>query len=397
MARSYDSMRLRTQRAFDRRLTAEHRQLARQLAALVLRFATARSETGEAIIPPTRAARDALKAAMWEQVLKPYYIGRGTDALDGPNPRSPFALLLVEGITQATRIQAERQAAIVRRLVHDEEVLRWLTGPRPLGVREMHIQELLQPTQATLAALRGADGRIDTQRARDALVRPRGAFDAFYRWVDPNGYRLSDRIWRTSVQVRSRIDLLLEYHIAQGTSAVEIAALLEPFLTPQGLHQRTVRPYGTEGSYAARRLARTEITAAARNATVAASVANPFVTGVQWRLSSSHPRIDICDQYARGGPNGDGIYPPEQVPGIPHPHCLCSQLPVATGSVSDLVAELRADIRAARGNLIDAASEGNPARARALRGILSPEYLTRAIMDGSLQDAIESAVMRVAT
>lgn len=395
MARTYDAQRLRTQRAFDRRLTAEHRQLARQLAALVLRAATARSETGDPIIPPTRAARDALKAAMWE-VIRGYYVGNGTDALDGPNPRSPYALLLVEGITQATRIQAERQAAIVRRVVRDEEVVRWLTGPRPLGVREMQpdiagrITELtLTPSRDALAGLRGADGRIDVQRATDALVRPRGLYSPFHEWVDPNGYRLSDRIWRTSIDVRSRVDRLLDVEIARGTSAVRMADLLEPFLTPGALQGRTQTPYGTEGSYAARRLARTEITAAAGRATVNAATANPFVGHMQWRLSSSHPKIDICDQHASGGPNGDGIYPLGEVPTYPpHPHCLCSLLPVPAGNVADLVEELRADIRAARGNLIDAAAQGNPRRARALQGILNPERLTRAILNGTLEESI---------
>jgi hypothetical protein len=206
---------------------------------------------------------------------------------------------------------------------------------------------------------------------------------------------LSDRIWTTSINVRSRVDALLEYHISRGTSAIDIADLLEPFLTPGGRLARTNTPYGVEGSYAARRLARTEITQAAHHATVNSSIANPFVNGIQWRLSGSHPKIDICDQYARGGPNGDGIYPPDRVPGVPHPHCLCSQLPVAAGNPAELVASLRADIQAARSNLIDAVAGGNARRARALQGILNPEFLTRSILSGSLEDAIMAAVQGV--
>lgn len=400
MPRTYDSARLRNQRAMDRRLATDHARLAQDIARLVVRAAQL-----DGTIPNSRSVRERLRTAIWEQVLKPYYIGRGTDALDGPRPQSPYALLIVEGIVQATRIQAERQAAIVRRLVKDEVVLQWLTGPRPMGLTEMQpvlemgrITELLGPTAATMGGLRGADGRIDVDRARTALVRPRGMYEPFHEWVDPNGYRLSDRIWRASVDVRSRVDRLLDYHISRGTSAVEIADLLEPFLTPGALRQRTQRPYGTEGSYAARRLARTEITAAAGRATINASTANPFVQHMQWRLSASHPRIDICDQYARGGPNGDGIYPLGQVPPYPpHPHCLCSLLPVPMGNTADLVTSLRADIQAARGNLVDAVAGGNPRRARALQGILNPEYLTQAMMNGTLDEAVAAAVQQAQT
>lgn len=436
MPATFDARRLRHQRAMDARLTADHRRLANIIAGMVLRAGTGRDAKGTPIIPPTRATRDALKAQVWENVLKPYYVGQGTDPLRGPTPQSPYAKLLVDGIEQATRIQAERQAAIVRRVCHDEVVVQWLTGPRPFGVREMdmrkpqedmslshmglrssqadmrkpHISgpftELLAPTRDTIGSLRRPDGRIDPSlatpaagqaRATAGVASPRGMYDAFHQFVDPNGYRLSDRIWRTSIDVRSRVDRLLDYHIAQGTPAVDIARLMEPFLTPGGALSKTKTPYGSEGSYSARRLARTEITAAAGRATVNASAANPFVQSIQWRLSGSHADADQCDDNAHGGPSGDGIYPIDRVPTYPnHPHELCSLLPVPSGSTADLVTSLRADIQAARGNLIDAASGGNAARANALRGIMNVDYLTNAIMSGSLLDSIVAAVSSIA-
>lgn len=339
MARTFDSQRLRHQRSMDRRLAAEHRRLAQAIAGLVLRAAGL-----DGTIPNRRATRTALSEAIWAQTVKPYYIGRGDSPLRGDAPQSPYARLLYDGVVGATRIQVERQASLVRRVVKDETVLRWLTGPRPLGgVREI-----------------------------------RGSYDPWHLWVDPGGYRLSDRIWRASVDVRARIDQLLDYHIARGTAAVDIAQELEQFLTPAGRGPRTVRPYGREGSYAARRLARSEITAAAHRGTVNAAIANPFVGGVQWRLSASHPKIDICDQLARGGPNGDGIYPPNDVPLIPHPHCLCSQLPVPVGGTADMVVDLREEIRAA-----------SP-RARAMQGIMNPGFLVGAIMGGFLDEALEA-------
>lgn len=386
----------------DRRLTELHRALAHEIERLIVRAGTGRDDKGQAIIPKSRAKLDALQDAIWEQAIKPFYIGAGVTALRGPVPQSPYARHIVDGIAGATRISAEQQAALTRRAIGDETVLQWLTGPRPFAdVREMaparmsgRITELtLQPSRAALAGLRGPTGRIDMGRARRALVRPKGTYDAFHRFVDPNGHRLSDRVWTTAVDVRSNIDALLDYHVRAGTAAVDIAGLMEPYLTPGGRLSRTQTPYGREGSYAARRLARTEITAAAGRATVNASVANPFVSGVQWRLSGSHRDLDECDMNANGGPNGDGIYPPDQVPRYPnHPHELCTLVPVAGGDTAELVASLRADIQAARGNLIAAASGGNAVRAEALRGLLNPDYLTRAIMGGSLEDAILAAI-----
>lgn len=340
MAQTYDSRRLRHQRGMDRRLAAEHRQLAQTIAALVLR-----ASGPDGMIPNRRAVRVALSEAIWTQVVKPFYIGRGDNPLRGDAPQSPYARLLYDGVVGATRIQVERQVALVRRVVKDDIVLAWLTGPRPVGsVREI-----------------------------------RGTYDPWHLWVDPNGYRLSDRIWRTSVDVRARIDQLLDYHISRGTAAVDIAQELEPFLTPSGRGPRTVRPYGREGSYTARRLARTEITRASGQGTIQAAQANPFVAGLQWRLSASHPKIDICDTYARGGPNGDGIYPLDEFPTYPaHPNCICSALPVPVGSTAALVADLRAEIRTVT------------PRARAMQGLMNPAFLVGAILGGLLDEALEA-------
>lgn len=394
MARSFEAQRLRHQRAMDRRLIAEHRQLAQAVASLVLRQAGP-----EGTLPNLRTTRARIGEQIWAQVLKPYYVGPGTDALQGDVPRSPYARLLYDGVAGATRIAVDQQLALVRRVVRDDEVWRFLTGPR--RVREMavagRITELtVRPTQAARDALRGADGRIDVGRARDALVRPRGMYDAWHRWVDPNGYRLSDRIWQTSINVRSRIDALLEYHIARGTAAVDIAQEIETFLTPGARLTRTTRPYGVEGSYAARRLARSEITAAAGRAHVNAAHANPFVAGIRWRLSGSHRDRDECDENAHGGPNGDGIYPPDEVPRYPnHPHDLCALVPVPRQDTAEVVQSLRANIQLARGNLIGAAGGGDVAQAQALQGLLNTDYLVQALLAGTLDEAI-MAVLGVA-
>jgi hypothetical protein len=173
----------------------------------------------------------------------------------------------------------------------------------------------------------------------------------------------------------------MEYHIGRGTSAVDMAQELESFLTPGAAVMRTNTPYGREGSFAARRLARTEITAAAGRATVNASIANPFVEGVRWALSQSHRCCDICDDYATGGENVDGIYPPDQVPGYPaHPHELCSLLPVVVSSRAAVIELIRDDMRGGR----------------RLQGLFNERFLQASLANGFLSETVGAAVNEMA-
>jgi hypothetical protein len=150
-------------------------------------------------------------------------------------------------------------------------------------------------------------------------------YDALHLFVDRDGYRLADRIWRTDHLTRNRIDQLLAYEIRTGTAAVDIAKMLEQYLIPGREKIRTRKPYGRDGSYDALRLARTEITAAAGRATMALAEANPFTNGMLWALSLSHPDgIDCeCENNSMQDVDGmgPGIYKLGNVPRYPaHPH-----------------------------------------------------------------------------
>jgi hypothetical protein len=196
-------------------------------------------------------------------------------------------------------------------------------------------------------------GPLHVWRGRRNVVREQGGgdralwYDPFHLFVDPNGYRLSDRVWRNSIEVRRNIDRVLDYHIPLGTSAVDIADILEKYLKPGAATWRTRKPYGVNGSYAARRLSRTEITAAAGRSFLNASLMNPYVEGVKWNLSPSHPKVDICDDNASGGPDGNGVYAVEDVPQYPaHPHCLCYLTAEVVKNLAEVTADLRAEIDA---------------------------------------------------
>jgi hypothetical protein len=356
MARTWESRRLAHERDMDQRLQADLTALAGDLGRIVLRFATTPNDEGAYTIPNTRQTRERVTQAAWDEVLKPYFIGLGTDMLDGPMPQSPFARLLVDGIRGAIVIQAERQISLIDRLASDR-VRAWLTGLRPFGQRES-----------------GAPG---------VLVQEQGPpwYDPFHRVVNPNGYRLSDAGWRTSVETRKAINGLLDYHIASGTPAVEIAKLLEGFLWPEARRVRTRTPYGTDGSYWARRLARTEITAAAGRSMINASLANPFVEGIKWNLSLSHPCCDICDDYAGGGENGDGVYAKTDVPPFPaHPFELCYLTPETVSNPAAVNAQWETWI-----------DERTP-DAMALRGAFDRAWLVDALLYGWIIDTVFDVV-----
>lgn len=337
MAQTYDSRRLRHLRDIDRQLAEQHRQLALAIVSVLALYAV-RNSAGERIVPNLRRTRDAIALAIWTQAIKPFYVGAGDAPLVAGAGRSPYAQLLVSGVEGATRLQVMRQVALLNRLIDDEQVLLWLTGQRSFG---------------------GDTGGL------------LGSVPAFYAWRDPAGFVLADRIMRVAVDVRMRVSRLLEHHIPQGVSLAAVGELLAAYLTPGAKGLPRNAPYGVEGGFAARRLLRNEVIRAAGVAAVAASAANPLVGGVQWLLSASHKCCDMCDSYAQGGANGDGVYAPESVPGYPpHVGCACRLQPVAVSNPASVVAGLRSEIAA-----------GTP-RARSLRGLFNPAFLVNALMTG---------------
>lgn len=316
MAKTWEARRLEVERRADRRLNVALGDLAESVSFILQRHSQADPRTGKRIIPKQLSTRVNLRTAIWRDAVKPFFIGPGDEPLDGARPLSPYTRLMVGDIGNAIQVQAERQVAIVQKYATDPVVLNWLTGPRPQRLREI--------------------GGGDRRRW----------YDPFHSFVGPDGYTLSDRVWRTGIDVRSRIDRLLDYHIPRGEAAVDIARLLVPYLNPDAGRIRTRTPYGRVGSYAARRLARTEITAAAGRSALNMAMVNPWVEGCKWNLSPSHPRIDICDDHAGGGPGGDGVYEPGNFPLYPaHPHCLCYITFVVVRNPAQVVAQLREEIR----------------------------------------------------
>jgi hypoxanthine-guanine phosphoribosyltransferase len=135
--------------------------------------------------------------------------------------------------------------------------------------------------------------------------------------------------------------------------------------------------------YLANRIARTEI-ARAQNAQLARELlADDRIGFVQIRLSSKHPRPDICDLHAKLDAYGlgPGVYPKADAPLPPfHPHCYCLQRPILSIPPGQQVK--------ARPNAARAFLKALPAaEARQVMG--GAERLRRVLDDG---DSIEAVV-----
>ena len=227
-----------------------------------------------------------------------------------------------------------------------EDIFAWLENAQE---REPLVTEITEEEVMRRAALRALF--MDTSNL---------GYDPAHTFVGPDGYTLSDRIWRVAQRTREELDQALTNGIRDGRGAVKMAKDVERMLKPgQALPRTTGRRvirtrgrrevqrlyWGRRVSYNAMRLARTEITASYGRASIASAEINPFVTKVQWVLSPSHPVADICDQYhmRKYDPRGVPDYPP-------HPHCLCTLRPV-TRKKDEVTRELREIMEEGRENL----------------------------------------------
>lgn len=154
----------------------------------------------------------------------------------------------------------------------------------------------------------------ERDKLRDSLVKSarfnvESAIARVYKSYIP----LSEQVYKTKALADGWVDRSVESGLARGLTVREMQKEVKEFIRPE-----------VKGgvSYAARRLARTEINNAYHAATIVDNENKPWVAGMVWRLSGSHPRLDICDVLAKNSP-----YPKEDVPPKAHPHCLCTTYP----------------------------------------------------------------------
>lgn len=127
---------------------------------------------------------------------------------------------------------------------------------------------------------------------------------------------LSDRVYKNGVLANGQVDQVIRQGLIQGLSAKELSRDVYRFISPS-------TPGGV--SYAASRLARTEINNAFHEQQIEMGATSPGVEATVWNLSGSHKKPDECNKFATADDHrlGAGSYPARSVPSKPHPHCFC--------------------------------------------------------------------------
>lgn len=203
------------------------------------------------------------------------------------------------------RIASEGAREISRQLWNtaDKQIRTGVFESVDLAVNQVMDLDVLvgMPVESVLGYAEGM--RASAGRTAEAIVQRR-------RW----GYNLSERVVRNQTLATARIHQTIESGLVQRLSARELARNVRGLIRPD-------TPGGV--SYAAMRLARTEINNAYHWAHREHRASRPWIEKVEWELSGSHPKADFCDDL-----KDDGPYQPKEVPDKPHPHCLCYTVPV---------------------------------------------------------------------
>ena len=153
---------------------------------------------------------------------------------------------------------------------------------------------------------KGAEGQFLYESALQVGQRQ---IDAALARMKHSQLPLSKRIYDSSVWMGGRLGKLINETLASGLNAKEFARRARDWFNPN-------TPGGVR--YAAMRLARTEINNAFHAMTAEKAARDPWITEVEWNLSKSHPKPDICNKV-----HDDSPFPADKVPARPHPQCMC--------------------------------------------------------------------------
>lgn len=224
--------------------------------------------------------------------------------------------------TISARIRAEQLRMIQREMLRQQAIIF-----RHLGdiIRARRLEAAARASRLGSAiddVLLGAGGAAEEARAlkRSMLASSQQTVEVAVTRMTLSAVPLAQRIYRDQVWMQGRVQRMINSALARGLSAREFAKEARPWFRPDV-------PGGTR--YAAFRLARTEINNAFHATSIVQANDKPWIEEMLWHLSRSHPKADICDLYAKGGRNGDGIYRVRDVPRKPHPHCFCYVTPVS--------------------------------------------------------------------
>lgn len=145
--------------------------------------------------------------------------------------------------------------------------------------------------------------------ASEAKRAVSGLDAALARISDTSATPLSKQVYKTGQIASGWVDQKINQALVSGWSASRLAKEVADSFNP-------ATPGGV--SYAANRLARTEINNAFHATSAQRYAKSNLVEYIDWHLSSSHPEGDICDSYASDSP-----YDKRNTPMKPHPNCYC--------------------------------------------------------------------------
>lgn len=185
--------------------------------------------------------------------------------------------------------------------------------------------EILKGADAALLGVLGKGVPLGAQTLFDSLSGAMGRGIDALRSRYLNDIDLSKSVYNNVAWADGKIGSIIDAGLAAGQSAAEIAQAVRGFINP-------AVPGGT--SFAAMRLGRTEINNAFRSLGQQTYANQPWVEGLVWNLSSSHPQDDDCDGLSEADDFdlGPGVYPAEQFPFAPHPQCFCYETAITISS-----------------------------------------------------------------
>lgn len=347
----------RAQAGLRKDLSLMYREMINEMTAVLQRYGT--GPGGK--VP--RAQHDDVADDIGAIHRKYFLVGTSRKSFDENELAiTPYAKILQRWYVYAVEGAVKVDRAWMRRSI-PKDVYKWLAGTYKRKIQPDPEQESAaganrhQEAENPYARKYGEDGEVyrarlvkDLHIVHDnplAEVDPSRRWVPWTRWNDPNGYRLSDRLWRAEARAREKIDATLMRELRNNMGSLRLARLLEKMLLPDRARVKTNKPYGTTASFDAMRLARTEITRASNQAAYMSALINPYVNQIDIARSRNGDKsCPICPQHATIDGSGNRIRPPYDqnaaYVGPYHPHCMCRVLPVPSDSAATITQNIRA-------------------------------------------------------
>lgn len=245
-------------------------------------------------------------------------------------------LYALESASKIGGLVRREQYVAAKVAIHREMESMWLKmGDTIAAAREAAAAEAVAqafPEAWMRAVLPDADVDMMLQSARAQAAR---GIETLQARLELSKVPLAESVYRNGTHANGVIDEIVNGGLAAGMSAAEIAKNVRAFINPN-----------TSGGvkYASMRLGRTELNNAFHAQQVQEGIKTPWTLAMKWNLSGSHPVPDECNTYAddthyAGG--AAGVFLPEEVPGKPHPNCLCYTTPV-TPDREEFIRQLQA-------------------------------------------------------